>query len=76
MMSLRLCGVNPIVWFRSSPCVGRLPYGSSRQPKLGKVSNAVKAELEEALRSAKTALEKATVEKQIEDEKLDVTLPG
>ena len=54
----------------------RSPFGSYQQPKLGKVSNAVKAELEEALRSAKTALEKATVEKQIEDEKLDVTLPG
>lgn len=47
-----------------------------QQPKLGKVSNVVKAELEETLRSAKTALEEMAVQKEIEADELDVTMPG
>lgn len=46
------------------------------QPKLGKVSNVVKATLEETLRSAKAALENAAMEEEMEKEKIDVTLPG
>lgn len=45
------------------------------QPKLGKVSNVVKAKLEETLRSAKAALENAEIEKEMEKDKIDVTLP-
>lgn len=49
---------------------------ASRQPKLGKVSNTVKAELEEALRATKAALETRALEQEIEEDKLDVTMPG
>ncbi|CAM9383903.1 unnamed protein product, partial [Hapterophycus canaliculatus] len=44
--------------------------------RLGKVSNVVKATLEETLRSAKAALENAEIEKEMEKDKIDVTLPG
>lgn len=46
------------------------------QPKLGKVSNAVKAELEETLRATKATLNADAMEKEIEEGKIDVTLPG
>ena len=46
------------------------------QPKLGKVSNVVKAKLEETLRTAKSALEGDAIAKEMENEKVDVTLPG
>lgn len=46
------------------------------QPKLGKVSNEVKAELEKALRDRKDAVEDGIMQKQIEDDWIDVTLPG
>ena len=50
--------------------------GVVAQPKLGKVSNVVKAKLEETLRTAKATLEGASIEKEMEAEKIDVTLPG
>lgn len=46
------------------------------QPKLGKVSNVVKAALEETLKSSKAALENAAIEAEMEKDKVDVTLPG
>ncbi|CBJ30142.1 phenylalanyl-tRNA synthetase [Ectocarpus siliculosus] len=46
------------------------------KPKLGKVSNVVKASLEETLKSSKDALENAAVEAEMEKDKVDVTLPG
>ena len=46
------------------------------QPKLGKVSNVVKAKLEETLRTAKAGLEGDAIAKEMETEKVDVTLPG
>lgn len=46
------------------------------QPKLGKVSNVVKASLEETLRNAKSDMENAEINKEIEADKVDVTLPG
>lgn len=46
------------------------------KPKLGKVSNVVKAKLEETLRNAKSALEGDAIAKEMETEKVDVTLPG
>ncbi|CAM9149040.1 unnamed protein product, partial [Scytosiphon promiscuus] len=49
---------------------------TARGWELGKVSNVVKATLEETLRSAKAALENAEVEKEMEKDKIDVTLPG
>lgn len=46
------------------------------QPKLGKVSNAVKADLERALKDAKDAIEGAALEEEIEADKIDLTLPA
>ncbi|CAB1096277.1 unnamed protein product [Ectocarpus sp. CCAP 1310/34] len=46
------------------------------KPKLGKVSNVVKASLEETLKSSKAALENAAVEAEMEKDKVDLTLPG
>lgn len=46
------------------------------QPKLGKVSNVVKASMEDTLRTAKASLENAAIEKEMEKDKIDVTLPG
>lgn len=46
------------------------------QPKLGKVSNVVKASLEETLRSAKEAISNAAINEEMEKDKIDVTLPG
>lgn len=46
------------------------------QPKLGKVSNVVKASLEETLRSAKEALSNAEIEAEMEKDTIDITLPG
>lgn len=52
------------------------PAGWWPQPKLGKVSNVVKASLEETLRSAKEAISNAAIEEEMEKDKIDVTLPG
>lgn len=46
------------------------------QPKLGKVSNVVKAELEDTLRATKAALNEDAMQKEIEEDRIDVTLPG
>ncbi|CAM9774144.1 unnamed protein product, partial [Discosporangium mesarthrocarpum] len=49
---------------------------SEDKPKLGKVSNAVKAELEETLQDAKAEVQRKQLEKEIEEDSIDVTLPG
>ena len=46
------------------------------RPVMGQVANEVRAALESAIESARTRLAAAALEKQLEDEAIDVTIPG
>ena len=49
---------------------------AEERPVIGQLANSVRAELEAELESRKAALAEAALEKQLEAEALDVTLPG
>ena len=49
---------------------------AEERPVIGQLANSVRAELEAELESRKAALAEAALEKQLETEALDVTLPG
>ena len=46
------------------------------RPAMGQLANEVRAALEQALEDRSTALEAAALEKRLEDEAVDVTIPG
>ena len=46
------------------------------RPAMGQLANEVRAALEQALEERSTALEAAALEKRLEDEAVDVTIPG
>ena len=46
------------------------------RPVMGQLANSVRAELEEALEKRKTELQEAALEKRLEEESIDVTIPG
>ena len=46
------------------------------RPVMGQLANSVRAELEEALEARKTELQEAALEKRLEEEAIDVTIPG
>ena len=49
---------------------------SEERPVIGQLANEVRAEIEEKLASKKTALESAEQDKKLQEEVLDVTMPG
>ena len=49
---------------------------SEERPIIGQLANEVRAEIEEKLASKKTALESAEQDKKLQEEVLDVTMPG
>ncbi len=46
------------------------------RPVMGQIANAVRAEIEETLETRKTAVNAAVLEAKLQDESLDVTIPG
>ena len=46
------------------------------RPVMGQLANSVRAELEEALEKRKAELQEAALEKKLEEEAIDVTIPG
>ena len=54
--------------------MGRL--SAEERPVMGKLANEVRADLEQALADCKTRLEARALERRLEHETLDVTLPG
>ena len=54
--------------------MGKLP--AEERPVMGQVANEVRAAIEDRLESAKVRLKAAAMEARLEDEALDVTIPG
>ena len=54
--------------------MGKLP--AEERPKIGKIVNVIKNELETAMNAKNQELEQATVAAKIAQEKIDITLPG
>ena len=54
--------------------MGRL--SPEERPVMGQVANAVRAEIEETLEARKTAVNAAVLEAKLQEESLDVTIPG